>query len=36
MAEVVRRLEADQIKALAEWYGAGAITRTPQELPRHP
>ncbi|MGB3335952.1 MAG: c-type cytochrome [Devosia sp.] len=36
MAEVVRGLEGEQIKALAEWYGAGEITRTPQDLPRHP
>lgn len=36
MAEAVRGLEAEQIKALAEWYGAGAVTREPQELPLHP
>jgi cytochrome c553 len=36
MAEVVRGLDADQIKALAEWYGAGAVTREPQSLPLHP
>ena len=36
MAEVVRGLEADEIEALAEWYGAGPVTRTPRELPLHP
>jgi cytochrome c553 len=36
MVEVVRQLEADQIKALAEWYGNGSVTRTPREIPRHP
>ena len=36
MAEVVRFLESEDMVALAEWYGAGNVTRTPQELPRHP
>jgi cytochrome c553 len=36
MAEVVRGLEQDHVKALAEWYGAGEVTRTPAELPLHP
>lgn len=36
MAEVVRGLEPEQIKALAEWYGAGEVTRLPAELPLHP
>ena len=36
MAEAVRELDQDQIKSLAEWYGAGAVTRTPAELPLHP
>ena len=35
-AEAVRGLEPEQIKALAEGYGAGAVTRTPRELPLHP
>jgi cytochrome c553 len=36
MAEAVRGLEADQLKALAEFYGAGPVTREVQELPLHP
>ena len=36
MAEVVRRLEADEMEALAEWYGAGDATRAGKELPPHP
>lgn len=36
MAEVVRELEPDQIRLLAEWYGAGPLTRKPRELPLHP
>ena len=36
MAEVVRGLEADQMVMLAEWYGAGEVTRTPREIPLHP
>jgi cytochrome c553 len=36
MAEVVRFLDSDEMVSLADWYGAGAVTRTPRELPRHP
>jgi hypothetical protein len=36
MAEVVRELEPDQIRLLADWYGAGPLTRKPRELPLHP
>lgn len=36
MVEVVRFLDSDEMVALAEWYGAGTVTRTPRELPRHP
>jgi len=36
MAEVVRFLESDEMVALAEWYGAGTVSRTPRDLPRHP
>lgn len=36
MAEVVRELEPEQIKALAEWYGQGEVTRVARELPLHP
>lgn len=36
MAEAVRGLEPEQIEALAELYGAGAVTREPAELPLHP
>ena len=36
MVEVVRFLESAEMVALAEWYGAGTVTRTPRELPRHP
>jgi cytochrome c553 len=36
MAEVVRGLEPEQLSALAEWYGAGAVTREVRDLPMHP
>lgn len=36
MAEVVRFLESDEMVGLAEWYGAGTVTRAPRELLRHP
>lgn len=36
MAEVVRELEPEQIRMLAEWYGAGEVRRRPRELPLHP
>jgi hypothetical protein len=36
MAEVVRFLESDEMVGLAEWYGAGPVTKTPRDLPRHP
>jgi cytochrome c553 len=36
MAEAVRGLEPYQIKALAEWYGEGPVTRMPRDLPTHP
>lgn len=36
MAEVVRFLESDEMVGLAEWYGAGTVSRTPRVLPRHP
>jgi cytochrome c553 len=36
MAEAVRFLESGEMVALAEWYGGSQVTRTPQQLPRHP
>jgi cytochrome c553 len=36
MAEVVRFLDSGEMVDLADWYGAGTVTRTPRKLPRHP
>lgn len=35
MAEVVRGLEGEQMRELAEWYGAGEVTRAARKLPLH-